>query len=423
MPTDPILDTLNPEQRLAVTHGAGPLLILAGAGSGKTRVLTHRVAYLIRDLGVPPLSILAVTFTNKAAREMKDRLERLVGREQVGELTVGTFHAFCARLLRQDGPLVGVDRGFVIFDEADQRALLRRAMADAGVSEKLFTPGAIGATIAGAKNELKGPADLAQVPKHQLERVAAMVWPRYEALLRENNALDFDDLIVKPVRLLESHPDIRAAAQERWKYIHIDEYQDTSALQGKFVEILVTKHKNLFVVGDIDQCVYSWRSATIENLLEFEKTYPDAQTIILEQNYRSTKTIVDAANRIIEVNKNRKEKRSVTQNPDGEPITIHAALSAEQEAGKGGIGKSEHETGEAADGEEDESSEDVRKRAAKNRWILAGVEMQNASRAGAASHVNKVMGAAEQLIEIAGQFVTGGVLADAGKVGGGLPVQ
>jgi DNA helicase-2/ATP-dependent DNA helicase PcrA len=213
VPTDPVLDPLNPEQRRAVTHGAGPLLILAGAGSGKTRVLTHRVAYLIRDLGVPARAILAVTFTNKAAREMRERLERLVGREAMGELTVGTFHAFCARLLRQDGPQVGIDRGFVIFDEADQRALLRQAMADAGVSEKMFTPGAIAATISGAKNELKGPADLAQVPKHQLERVAAMVWPRYEALLRENNALDFDDLLLFACRLFETSD----RALEKWQ--------------------------------------------------------------------------------------------------------------------------------------------------------------------------------------------------------------
>jgi DNA helicase-2/ATP-dependent DNA helicase PcrA len=197
---DPILDPLNPEQRAAVTHGDGPLLILAGAGSGKTRVLTHRVAFLIRE-GIPPRSILAVTFTNKAAREMKERLERLLGETQLKDLTVGTFHAFCARLLRRDGPLVGIDRAFVIYDEGDQRALLRQTMEEQGVSERLFTPGAIGAAISSAKNDLKGPADMVAAPRNQFDRIASLVWQRYDALLRENYAVDFDDLLLLVCRL------------------------------------------------------------------------------------------------------------------------------------------------------------------------------------------------------------------------------
>src|SRR5207247_2098483 len=190
--SDLVLDPLNPEQRAAVTHKEGPLLILAGAGSGKTRVLTHRIAWLIRE-GVPARSILAVTFTNKAAREMRERLDRLVGREKLAELTAGTFHGFCARMLRSDAPIVGLDRGFAIYDEADQRALLRRAMSELGVSEKLFAPGGIAARISGAKNELRGPADLAVNAKDQWERITAQVWPRYESLLRETNAVDFHD--------------------------------------------------------------------------------------------------------------------------------------------------------------------------------------------------------------------------------------
>ncbi|TMG61777.1 MAG: hypothetical protein E6H87_05630, partial [Chloroflexi bacterium] len=209
---DPILDPLNDEQRVAVTHGDGPLLILAGAGSGKTRVLTHRIAYLIRDLAVPASAILAVTFTNKAAKEMRERLDRLVGKERLAELTVGTFHGFCARLLRREGPLVGIDRSFAIYDEADQRAVLRQAMADTNASERVFAPGAISSVVSSAKNELKGPADLASSPKGQLDRIAAIVWKRYDELLRENNAVDFDDLLLLACRVFETSD----RALEKW---------------------------------------------------------------------------------------------------------------------------------------------------------------------------------------------------------------
>ncbi len=332
VPHDPVLDPLNPEQRAAVTHGAGPLLILAGAGSGKTRVLTHRVAYLVRDLGVPPRAILAVTFTNKAAREMKGRLERLVGAAHLRDLTVGTFHAFCARLLRRDGPLVGLDRGFAIYDEADQRALLRQAMADAGVSEKLFAPGAIGAAISGAKNELKGSADMAQTPRNPLERAAAVVWPRYDALLRENNALDFDDLLLFACRLFETSDRALERWQDRYQYLLVDEYQDTNRAQYVLLRYLAGFTQNLTVVGDDDQSVYSWRGADVRNILDFERDYPNAAVVKLEQNYRSTQRILDAAWSVVRNNAARKEKKLWTERSGGPSVVVIEAYDEHAEA-------------------------------------------------------------------------------------------
>ena len=328
---DPILDPLNPEQRAAVTHGEGPLLILAGAGSGKTRVLTHRIAHLIAQ-GVPARSILAVTFTNKAAREMRDRLGRLVGPERLGELTVGTFHAFCARLLRHDGPLVGVDRSFAIYDEADQRALMRQAMADEGVSEKLFSPGAVGATISGAKNELRGPADLAQQPKNQLERVTARVWPRYAALLKENNALDYDDLLLYATRLFETSDRALEKWQDRYHWLLVDEYQDTNRAQYELLRYLAGFRQNLTVVGDDDQSVYSWRGADVRNILDFERDYPNATVVKLEQNYRSTQRILDAAWSVVRNNAARKEKKLWTDRAGGPDVVVMQAYDEHHEA-------------------------------------------------------------------------------------------
>ena len=331
MTSDPILDPLNPEQRAAVTHKDGPLLILAGAGSGKTRVLTHRIAYLVRE-GVPARSILAVTFTNKAAREMRDRLERLVGKEKLGELTVGTFHAFCARLLRHDGPLVGLDRGFAIYDEGDQRALLRQAMADQGVSERLFAPGAIGATISGAKNEMHGPADLAAQPRNQLERITAMVWPRYEALLRENNAVDFDDLLLLACRLFATSDRALERWQDRYAYILVDEYQDTNRAQYELLRYLAGYRQNLAVVGDDDQSVFSWRGADVRNILDFERDYPNATVVKLEQNYRSTQRILDAAWSVVRNNAARKEKKLWTERAGGPDVVVLQAYDERHEA-------------------------------------------------------------------------------------------
>jgi len=329
---DPILDVLNPEQRAAVTHPGGPLLILAGAGSGKTRVLTHRIAFLVRDLGVPARKILAVTFTNKAAKEMRGRLQKLVGDAALADLTAGTFHAFCARLLRRDGPEVGIDRGFAIYDTADQRALLRQAMADAGVSERLFSPGAIGNVISGAKNELRGPADLANEARGQLERLAATVWRRYEALLKENNAVDFDDLLVLPCRLFETSDRALEKWQDRYDHILVDEYQDTNRAQYVLLRYLTGSKQNLCVVGDDDQSVFSWRGADVRNILDFERDYPNATTVKLEQNYRSTQTILDAAHSVVRNNAARKDKQLWTQRKGGAPVVVVQAHDEHHEA-------------------------------------------------------------------------------------------
>jgi len=330
--SDPILDVLNPEQRAAVTHPGGPLLILAGAGSGKTRVLTHRIAFLIRDLHVPARKILAVTFTNKAAKEMRGRLQRLVGDAALADLTAGTFHAFCARLLRRDGPEVGLDRGFAIYDEADQRALLRQAMGDTGVSERLFSPGAVGAVISGAKNELRGPADLANEARGQLDRIAATVWRRYEALLKENNAVDFDDLLVLPCRLFETSDRALEKWQDRYDHILVDEYQDTNRAQYVLLRYLAGAHQNLCVVGDDDQSVFSWRGADVRNILDFERDYPNATVVKLEQNYRSTQRILDSAHSVVRNNAARKEKKLWTERKGGDAVTVIQAHDEHHEA-------------------------------------------------------------------------------------------
>jgi DNA helicase-2/ATP-dependent DNA helicase PcrA len=329
---DPILDVLNPEQRAAVTHRTGPLLILAGAGSGKTRVLTHRIAFLLRDGGVPARRILAVTFTNKAAKELRSRLQRLVGDAALADLTAGTFHAFCARLLRRDGPAVGLDRGFAIYDEGDQRALLRQAMADTGVSERLFSPAAVGAVISGAKNELRGPADLANEARGQLDRIAATVWRRYDALLRENNAVDFDDLLVLPCRLFETDDRALETWQDRYEQILVDEYQDTNRAQYVLLRFLAGRHQNLCVVGDDDQSVFSWRGADVRNILDFERDYPDATVVKLEQNYRSTQRILDAAHSVVRNNAARKEKQLWTERAGGDPVVALQAHDQHHEA-------------------------------------------------------------------------------------------
>jgi ATP-dependent DNA helicase UvrD/PcrA len=330
--SDPILDPLNTEQRAAVTHGEGPLLILAGAGSGKTRVLTHRIAFLIRDLGVPASAILAVTFTNKAAREMRERLERLVGRERLGELTVGTFHAFCARLLRREGPLVGVDRSFAIYDEADQRSVIRQAMSDTNASERIFAPGALAAVISGAKNELKGPADLAANPNGQLDRIAAIVWKRYDELLRENSAVDFDDLLLLTCRLFETRDRALERWQDRYQHILVDEYQDTNRAQYVLLRYLAGYKQNLAVVGDDDQSVFSWRGADVRNILDFERDYPNAKVVKLEQNYRSTQRILDAAHSVVRNNAARKEKKLWTDRHGGADVVLMQAYDESHEA-------------------------------------------------------------------------------------------
>lgn len=335
------LDGLNDAQKRAVRATTGPISVLAGAGSGKTRVLTTRIYHLVRE-GVPAHEILAVTFTNKAAREMRERVRSMLSdvlsnggqADEHGLPFIATFHGLGRELLEQYGSKIGIPRYFSVYDRDDSEKAVSTALKALDIGAKELSPRAVLGRISRAKGEGMRASEFFE--KYSRSgfgaRITAEVWLRYEKTLKEEKALDFDDLIALPVRLLEEHADIRALAQERWKYIHIDEYQDTNALQGRLANVLAATHHNLFVVGDIDQTIYTWRGATIENLLEFEKTYPTAQTIILERNYRSTKNLVDAANAVIEKNKNRKEKQSTTERAAGDPIVVHMALNAEDEA-------------------------------------------------------------------------------------------
>lgn len=339
------LERLNDRQREAVLAVEGPVSVLAGAGSGKTAVLTTRIYHLIRQ-GVPPGKILAVTFTNKAAREMRERLMRMLDVHMARDRRdlrpgayrlpfIATFHGLGRELLESYGRVMGVPRHFCIFDRDDSKSAIRKALKELDVDPKETPPAAILARISKAKGEGLSLPEFRE--RHGTEsfraRITAEAWARYEDTLKKEKALDFDDLIMLPVRLLGKHEDIRRTVQERFTYLHVDEYQDTSVLQGQLVELLAGEKQNLFVVADVDQAIYTWRNATIENLLSFNETYPTARTIILEHNYRSTKTIVEASNQVIQLNQNRnKEKRSVTDNPQGERITIHAAASAEEEA-------------------------------------------------------------------------------------------
>jgi DNA helicase-2/ATP-dependent DNA helicase PcrA len=328
------LEGLNEAQKRAVLATDGPISVLAGAGSGKTRVLTTRIYHLVRS-GVPGKEILAVTFTNKAAREMRERVRAMLGEGAgSGVPFVATFHGLGRELLESYGKAIGIPRFFSVYDRDDSEKAIGVALKALDVETKELSPRTVLGRISRAKGEGMRAAEFYE--KHGRSsfggRIAAEAWLRYEKALAAEKALDFDDLIALPVRLLEEHADIRALAQERWRYIHIDEYQDTNALQGRLANMLAAKHKNLFVVGDIDQTIYTWRGATIENLLEFDKEYPESQTIILERNYRSTKNLVDAANAVIEKNKNRKEKCSTTEREAGAPIVVHMARSAEDEA-------------------------------------------------------------------------------------------
>lgn len=332
------LEGLNERQKEAVLSLNGPVSVLAGAGSGKTRVLTTRIYHLIRE-GVAPEKILAVTFTNKAAREMRERLSKRLG-AQVAVWNkdslpfVATFHGLGRELLESYGSVLGIPRHFTIFDRDDSERAIKNALKQLGVDPKELPPRAILSRISKAKSDGMDANEF--IEKYGREsfraRTTGSAWKLYDDSLTKEKALDFDDLITLPVKLLREHSDVRSTVQERFQYIHIDEYQDTNRLQGELALLLSGERKNIFVVGDIDQTIYTWRGATIDNLLEFESAFPNAKTIVLEQNYRSTKTIVDAANQIIELNKNRKEKHSTTANVAGEMITVYAAQTAEHEA-------------------------------------------------------------------------------------------
>ena len=326
-----ILESLNPAQREAVEAVQGPLLILAGPGSGKTRVITHRMAYLIKICGVAPHRIMAVTFTNKAAREMKERLYQLVG-QTVESIALGTFHAICAKMLRIDGEPVGLDKNLVIFDDDDQISIVKRAMQELVVDPKNFSPRSVLSSISAAKSQLIGVEEHAQHTQSYFDEVVHRIYQRYQALLQDNNGVDFDDLLLKTVQLLQKSPETLEKYTSRYVHLLIDEFQDTNIAQYTLAKLLASRYKNICVVGDPDQSIYSWRYADIRNILNFERDYPDAKVVFLEQNYRSTQTILDGAHHVISTNRQRKEKNLWTQNESGSPIAVAEAYTEQEEA-------------------------------------------------------------------------------------------
>jgi len=325
------LEGLNPVQREAVTTTEGPLLIAAGPGSGKTRVIVHRIAYLIEARGVRPWQILAVTFTNKAANEMRERLARLLAPEAAEALLVGTFHRVCAQFLRRDGAAIGVDPRFVIYDEDDQQRLIRRAIQEQGHDEKRVSPRAVLATISRAKNTLQDAVAYARAAEGRWEETVAPLFRRYEELLAESRALDFDDLLLRVVDLFQQAPEVLARYQERYRYLLVDEFQDTNVVQYTIVRLLGERYRNVCVVGDIDQSIYSWRAAHPRNLYYFERDFPELRKVELVQNYRSTQTILAAANAIIRAGF-RRDKNLWTENDRGIPITCYEAFNERDEA-------------------------------------------------------------------------------------------
>ncbi|MBN2462400.1 MAG: DNA helicase PcrA [Dehalococcoidia bacterium] len=326
-----VLAELNPAQREAVEIIDGPLLIVAGPGSGKTRVITHRIAYLIKVCGINPHRIMAVTFTNKAAREMAERLEKLLG-QTAGTLTLGTFHAICARILRQEGKVIGLDSRFVIYDEEDQLSLIKQSLQELDLDPKQYVPRAIQSAIKYAKSRLLTPSDYAQQTSNYFESIVHRVYERYQQSLTRSHGVDFDDLLMRTVQLFNDHPNILSKYQSRYRHILVDEFQDTNITQYMLIKQLAGKHRNVCVVGDPDQSIYSWRFADLRNILSFEKDYPDARVVFLEQNYRSTKTILDVASSIISINSRRKPKRLWTENEAGVPISIIEAYNEDEEA-------------------------------------------------------------------------------------------
>ena len=329
-----LLAGLNPAQREAVETVDGPLLIVAGPGSGKTRVITHRIAYLVREWGVSPFSILAMTFTNKAAREMKDRLNRLAG-PHAAALTVGTFHSFCARLLRREGDFIGLSRNYSIFDDDDQIAAIRQCLQQADYDPKRYPPRAVLSAISRAKNVLQDSRAMArEADGYYFEEVCARVYGRYEELMARNNAVDFDDLLLRTVQLFREYPVVLQRYQERYGYLMVDEFQDTNVAQYQLARQLSQGHQNFCVVGDPDQSIYSWRSADVRNILNFKADYPRAKVIALGQNYRSTSSILNAAKGLIESNGQRLDHELFTDNPTGVPVQVDEAYDEDEEAGK-----------------------------------------------------------------------------------------
>jgi len=326
-----LLAGLNPAQAEAAAHLEGPCLVLAGAGSGKTRVLTHRIAYLVCR-GVDPASILAITFTNKAAREMRERVEQLLGRGAAGAMVLSTFHAACVRILRRWGDRLGWDPRFLIADDADQRALLKACIQELNLDPQRYNPSAVRAAIDRAKNDLVGPEEMARRADGFYAAQVARIYELYQRRLREQNTMDFGDLLAECVRLLREHPEVLEALQERFHYVLVDEYQDTNHAQYVWLRLLCGRRRNLFAVGDADQSIYGWRGADISNILRFEEDFPEARVVLLEQNYRSTQPILDAAHDVIAHNRQRREKRLWTDRTEGPPVVLYRAREERDEA-------------------------------------------------------------------------------------------
>lgn len=329
-----LLEGLNEAQAVAVGVNTGPLLILAGAGSGKTKTLTHRIAHLIANEGVWPSQILAVTFTNKAAREMRERLSKLL--EQPNDRNfmpwMGTFHSICVRLLRMDGQAIGISRNFVIYDEDDRQSLIKQAMKQLALTDKELKPSQISSTISNAKNEMRDPDEYEAIATYPFQKSVAKIYRRYESMRKEAGALDFDDLLLDGVRLIRESSEVRDKWRNHFKHILIDEYQDTNAAQYHLVKLLVNDQKNICVVGDDWQSIYSWRGADFTNILNFEKDFPSATVVKLEQNYRSTGNILDAANNVITKNTQRTDKKLWTAEGEGSPVQVHGVYDEAEEA-------------------------------------------------------------------------------------------
>ena len=327
---NPLLQGMNDRQAEAVQSTEGPLLIMAGAGSGKTRVLTHRIAYLIEEKMVNPWNILAITFTNKAAREMRERAIDLNPRTQ--DTLIATFHSMCVRILRRDADHIGYNRNFTIVDPGEQRTLMKRILKELNVDPKKFTERTILGTISNSKNDLVTAESYAKNANDLYTEIVAKAYKRYETELKRSESMDFDDLIMNTILLFDKNPDVLAYYQGKFQYIHVDEYQDTNHAQYQLVQLLAKRFKNLCVVGDADQSIYGWRGADMQNILDFEQDYPVAKVVLLEENYRSTKTILQAANEVINNNKKRRPKKLWTQNADGENIIYHRSGDEREEA-------------------------------------------------------------------------------------------
>jgi DNA helicase-2/ATP-dependent DNA helicase PcrA len=328
----PLLEGLNPVQAEAVLHTEGPVLIVAGAGSGKTRALTHRVAHLIRDEGVSPYEILAITFTNKAAREMADRVEGLIGSRIAKGMWILTFHGACVRILRREHEHLGIPSSFSIYDEGDTERVIAMVLKAMNVDPKRYPPRQVAAMIGRAKDQLVSAAGYAEQAGSHFEQVVAEVYAEYQRRLRAAGALDFDDIIMETVRLFREHPEVLEHYQRRFRYVLIDEYQDTNRAQYHLINMLAAAHRNLCVVGDADQGVYSWRGATIQNLLDFERDYPEAAVFVMDQNYRSTQAILEVANALIEHNVQRKPKSLWTESDQGDLVVRFRADNEHDEA-------------------------------------------------------------------------------------------